>query len=81
MHKVQERLDDYASIGAKAMWVIDPWRGTASAAGPDGKLQPAEDVLAVPGTEICIPVADIWAELERLERRAAGPAHRTLPPG
>jgi len=71
MAKIQERLDDYAGIGVKSMWVIDPWRGTASAAGADGKLHPVEDRLQVPGTEIAITVAEIFAELDRLEQRAA----------
>jgi Uma2 family endonuclease len=71
LRKVQERLDDYASIGVKCMWVIDPWRGTASTAGADAKLHPVEDRLTVPGTEITIAVSEIWAELDRLESRAA----------
>ena len=73
MRKVQERADDYAAMGVLATWVVDPWRGLAYAAGPDGKLHPAEDRLTVAGTPIAITVAEIFAELERLERRAAAP--------
>jgi Uma2 family endonuclease len=71
MRKVQERLDDYARMGVRSMWVIDPWRGTAFAAGADGILHEVKDRLTVEGTRIGIEVAEIFAELERLERRAA----------
>lgn len=75
MRKVQERLDDYAAMGVQAMWVIDPWRGTAYQAGGDGRLRVVEDRLTVPGTEIGIEVPVIFDELDRLEKRAAdGPA-------
>lgn len=72
MKRVQERLDDYASMGVQAMWVVDPWRGTAFFAGGDGVLREVKDRLTVPGTEIGIGVEEIFAELERLEKRAAG---------
>ena len=67
----QERADDYAAMGVPATWVIDPWRRVAYAAGPDGKLHLVEDRLTVAGTEITITVPEIFAELDRLERRAA----------
>jgi Uma2 family endonuclease len=73
MRRVQERLDDYASIGVQSMWVIDPWRGTASAAGPDAILHQVRDTLTVPGTPIAISVDAIFAELDRLEKRSARP--------
>jgi Uma2 family endonuclease len=70
MSKVQERIDDYARMGVRSMWVVDPWRGTAFEGGADGVLREVKDVLRVAGTEIEIGVAAIFAELERLERRA-----------
>ena len=71
MCKVQERVDDYAAMGVRACWVVDPWRGLAYAAGPDGKLHSAEDRLTVEGSPITIAVPEIFAELDRLEQRAA----------
>ena len=71
MRRVQERLDDYARMGVPSMWVIDPWRGVAHTAGSDAKLQECNDRLRVAGTEIVIAVSAIWAELDRLEKRAA----------
>jgi Uma2 family endonuclease len=71
LRKVEERLQDYAAIGVRSMWVIDPWR-TASAAGSDGILREVTDRLTVEGTVISIGVPEIFAELERLEKRAKG---------
>jgi len=70
LRKVEERLRDYASIGVRGLWVIDPWRGTASSAGPDANLREVTDRLSVPDTAISISVPEIFAELERLEARA-----------
>ncbi len=72
LRKVQERADDYAKMGVKATWVVDPWRGVAYAATEDGILRQVENRLTVNGTEIAIAVKAIWDELDRLERRAAG---------
>ncbi len=69
--KIQERADDYATMGVPATWAIDLWRRLAYAAGPDGKLHPVEDRLTVPNTLIAISVPEIFAELDRLEKRAA----------
>jgi Uma2 family endonuclease len=71
MNKVRERIEDYATMGVRSSWVVDPWRGTAYAAGPDGILHEVEANLTVEGTPITIPVDDIFAELDRLEKRAA----------
>lgn len=69
--KIEERLADFARMGAKSMWVIDPWRGVAYSAGPDAVLMPVKELLTVEGTAISITVAEIFDELDRLERRAA----------
>ncbi len=71
MNRVQERLNDYASMGVQAMWVIDPWRGTAFSAGSDAVLHEQKALLTVPGTCIQITVPEIFTELDRLEKRAA----------
>jgi Uma2 family endonuclease len=70
MRRVQERIDDYARMGVRTSWVVDPWRETAFQAGADGVLHSTEDRLTVPGTEIAITVAELWAELDRVEKRA-----------
>jgi len=71
LREVQQRIDDYIAIGVNATWAIDPWRGVAYIAGPKGKLLQVEDRLTVEGTPIAIAVAEIFAELDRLEKRAS----------
>jgi Uma2 family endonuclease len=75
LRKVQERLQDYADLGVRAMWVIDPWRRVVYNRGPEGTLEPVDERtgrLEVPGTSIGIEVSAVWSELERLEARAQG---------
>jgi Uma2 family endonuclease len=76
MKAVQERIDDYARMGVPCSWVVDPCRGTAFTSGPDAILHEVgshkgQPYLTVPRTPISIEVDAIFAELDRLERRAA----------
>ena len=74
LSEIAKRTHDYATMGVKTSWVVDPWRRKAYAAGPDGKLHPVFDHLTVAGTPISITIAEIFAEFDRLEwRAAAGP--------
>lgn len=70
MSEIQERVEDYLAMGVPAVWVVDPRRRRAYEAIPTGALQPALMELTVAGTEIRIPVPDIFAELDELEARA-----------
>jgi Uma2 family endonuclease len=69
MSEIQERVEDYLAMGVAAVWVVDPRRRRAYEAIPSGALQPALTELTVAGTEIRIPVPDVFAELEELEAR------------
>ena len=71
LREIAKRTLDYAAMGVRSSWVVDPWRRKAYAAGPDGKPHPVSDRLIVAGTAIAITVAEIFAELDRLEKRAA----------
>jgi Uma2 family endonuclease len=71
MKTIQRRIDDYARMGVPCSWVVDPWKRLAFAAGPDAVLHRVTDTLTVPNTPISIPVAAIFAELDRIEKRAA----------
>jgi Uma2 family endonuclease len=73
MRSIQERVSEYAHMGCPTSWVVDPWRRTAFIAGPDGILHPESEYLKVPNTSISLEVEAIFAELDRLERRAATP--------
>jgi Uma2 family endonuclease len=67
---IQPRVDDYAQMGVPCSWVIDPWRHIAYAAGSNAILHPVSDRLTVRNTQISIEVQAIFAELNRLEKRA-----------
>jgi len=64
MSRVQERVNDYASIGVKTTWVIDPWKRVGYHATENGFVQPDDGVLRVEGTEIQVVLADVFAELD-----------------
>ena len=71
MRRIQQRIDDYARMGVRSMWVVDPWRRKVFASASDAILHETDDRLTVEGTAITITVPAIWTELDRLERRAA----------
>jgi hypothetical protein len=70
MSEIQERVDDYFNMGVTAVWVIDPRRRRAFSAEADGSLVPRMNTLMVTGTEVCVSVAEMFAELDELEGRS-----------
>jgi Uma2 family endonuclease len=71
MTEIQERVDDYFGMGVQAVWVVDPRRRKAFAAGSGGYLYPATTELTVEGTPIRVDVAEVFAELNELEGKAS----------
>ena len=61
--ELQEKVDDYASLGVEHIWVIDPWKRRGWVASPRGFQQPADGILRVAGTPIQITLAELYAEL------------------
>ena len=70
MSDIQERVEDYLAMGVPTVWVIDPHRRRAYAALSNGALGPAPTELTVVGTEIHVPIADIFAELDEMEAQS-----------
>jgi len=64
MTELQQRVDDYVSIGVKTTWVIDPWKRVGYHASGKGFLQPEDGVLRIDGTPIQISLAEVFAELD-----------------
>jgi Uma2 family endonuclease len=62
---IRQKVDDYALMGVRDTWVIDPInrRTYLCVAGKFEEFR--GDALEVAGTDISIPVADLWAELDR----------------
>jgi Uma2 family endonuclease len=67
MSEIQERVEDYLTMGVPAVWIVDPSRRRAYTAVEIGSLQLATGELAIPGTEIRISIPDIFAELDEME--------------
>lgn len=67
MSDMQERVDDYFGMGVEAVWVIDPKRRREFSADVGGSLQAVIDQLAIAGTAVGVPVAQIFAELDELQ--------------
>jgi Uma2 family endonuclease len=72
--RVEERILDYASVGVRTSWVIDPWRRLAYVAGGTGELREERGTLTVPNTRIAIAVDEVFAELDRLEALTQRPS-------
>ncbi len=66
---IQERVDDYFAMGVQTVWVADPWTRSVASANNGHRLEPATEVLTVPGTSILVPLAEISRELDRLQGR------------
>ena len=66
--RLKQRIDDYLAFGVEHIWVIEPETRTAYVADATGLHEPADGsasgTLAIPGTLIACPLADIWAELD-----------------
>ena len=68
MSEMQEKIDDYLAMGVQAVWVVNPRLRRVYIAQAGGGLMPVED-LTVPGTEIRVSSAEVFAELNALEAR------------
>ena len=65
MARVRQRVDDYLKFGTENVWVVDPELRKAYVATSRGFEEPADDVLAIPGTEIRAVLSELFAELDR----------------
>jgi Uma2 family endonuclease len=70
MSDIQERVEDYLVMGVQAVWVVDPQRRRAYETFANGALQPVPTTLTLAGTEINIPLADVFAELDEMEAQS-----------
>jgi len=69
MSEIEERTNDYLAMGVPIVWIVDSLRRTAFISDASGQRQVSEE-LAVPGTEIRVTLAEVFAELDELEGRA-----------
>ena len=66
LSEMEERAKDYLAMGVPTVWIVDPLRRTAFVSDAGGQRQVMEK-LEVPGTEIRVTVAEVFAELHELE--------------
>jgi len=64
MSDLKKRVEDYASIGVKKTWVIDPWRRVGYHATVEGFNQPSDGVLRLEGTSIQVSLVEVFSELD-----------------
>jgi len=62
--ELQERVNDYAGMGVKDIWAIDPWKRLGYQASKQGFTQPSDGILRVVGTPIEVSLAGIFTELD-----------------
>ncbi|MDQ2834042.1 MAG: Uma2 family endonuclease [Acidobacteriota bacterium] len=67
LHRMQERIDDYATMGVEHIWLIDPISRNAWIATAEGMHKPANAELTVPGTPIRVLLAEVFAELDDMQ--------------
>ena len=65
--RLQERIDDYTSMGVGAIWVIDPQTRHAWVASSTGLQETPNGEFAMEGTPIRISVAEIFAEFDEIQ--------------
>jgi Uma2 family endonuclease len=64
LHEIQQRIDDYASLGTALTWVVDPWQRIGYHASTQGFLQPDDHILRVPNTPIAVSLPDLFTQLD-----------------
>ena len=57
-------LADYHAMGVPNIWIIDPAQRVAYTFGNEGLSAPVFDVLSVPGTDIRLDLAPLFADLD-----------------
>jgi Uma2 family endonuclease len=65
--EILARVEDYLGMGVPVVWIIDPTRRRTYTAVAFGSLQPATEEFTLAGTEVRIPISDIFAELDEME--------------
>ena len=68
LSELQEHVDDYAAMGVKHIWAVDPLRRRAYLASTAGFLQPQGRELLIEGTPIRISLNELFAELDEAEQ-------------
>jgi Uma2 family endonuclease len=61
---MRDRVADYSAMGVPNIWLFDPERREAWTCTLDSMIKVTGDLLSASGSEIIIPLAEIWADLD-----------------
>lgn len=64
LREVQDRVEDYTSIGVGNVWVVDPWKRIGYHASARGFEQPEDGVLRVANTPIAVSLEELFREFD-----------------
>jgi len=67
IHRMQERIADYAGMGVEHIWLIDPISRHAWIATADGSQTRVYTEFVIPDTPIRISLTDVFAELDDMQ--------------
>lgn len=68
--RLQERIDDYASIGVVNMWVLDPLERIGYYASTRGFVKTEDGMMRIANSPISIDLAEVFAQMDKLNRNA-----------
>ena len=61
MSEMQDRVDDYLSIGTGIVWIVDPWRRKAYTADPSGLHECPDGKLASKDSQLQVDCSLLWS--------------------
>jgi Uma2 family endonuclease len=64
LRTLQQRVQDYVSMGVQNIWVVDPWNRVAYYASGKSYVQPTDGYLRLPDSEVAISLEEMFRELE-----------------
>lgn len=62
--ELQEKVWDFASLGVRNIWVIDPVKRLGYHASREGFVRPEDGIMRVQETAIKVSLAELFAELD-----------------
>ncbi len=64
MRRMQEKIDDYLSIGVRYIWVIDPTTRRVYAYTPEGSHEEKSGVLRTQDPDTELPLSEIYRDID-----------------
>jgi Uma2 family endonuclease len=64
IQRVLVKVADYRKMGVEHIWIFDPSNRIGFVCTPNGLNQPERGIFVVPGTNIYVSIAEIFAGLD-----------------